>query len=214
MSDADSNTAVGRSAMLLATTAGACTAVGQNALLDLTTGNSNTAVGQNAGESITTGGGNTIVGQDAATSATTLSNCTVIGRGAQPAATNSVDQITLGNSNVSTLRCATQSISSLSDARDKKNVEDIDIGLDFLKTLRPVSFDWDQRDGCKNDVPDIGFIAQELLEAQEQSGVHVPKLVSTENPDKLEAAYATLIPVMVQAIKDLSKQVDDLKNNA
>ena len=37
-------------------------------------------------------------------------------------------------------------------------------------------------------------------------------LVYESNPDKLEASYGNLIPVLVQAIKELSAQVKELQS--
>ena len=42
-----------------------------------------------------------------------------------------------GNSSISSLRCNVNSISSLSDMRDKKNIRDLSLGLDFLMTIKP-----------------------------------------------------------------------------
>ncbi len=61
------------------------------------------------------------------------------------------------------------------------------------------------------DVPDMGFVAQDLLQVMEDTGIDVPNLVSQDNPDKLEAAYGTLIPILVQAIKELSAKVEALE---
>jgi len=41
--------------------------------------------------------------------------------------------------------------------------------------------------------------------------VTIPGLVFDVNPDKLEAGYGKLIPVLVQALKDLSAEVKTLK---
>ena len=37
-------------------------------------------------------------------------------------------------------------------------------------------------------------------------------LVLTVNPDKLEASYGKLVPVLVNAIKELSAEVEQLKS--
>jgi hypothetical protein len=66
---------------------------------------------------------------------------------------------------------------------------------------------------------EFGFIAQELLQAQNESNIIVPNLVNDNNPDKLEASYGTLIPIMIKAIKELTEltakqqlEIDELKN--
>ena len=53
-----------------------------------------------------------------------------------------VGQCVLGDSNIATLRCNTQSISSLSDRRDKTDIVDLPVGLDFINTLQPRKFKW------------------------------------------------------------------------
>ena len=67
------------------------------------------------------------------------------------------------------------------------------------------------RDGGKIDVPEFGFIAQELQSAQATTGVTVPNLVSSENPERLEASQSTLIPVLVKAIQELKAELDSCK---
>jgi len=168
--------------------------VGKRALYSQTSGYTNTAVGVDAGNSLTTGSNNTIIGYDADATSATVNN-----------------EITLGNSSISSLRCATQSISALSDARDKTNIASLQAGLNFVEHLNPVSFTWNMRDGGKVGIEDTGFIAQDLQQVQQDTGVNIPGLVYDENPEKLEASYGRLIPVLVQAIKDLSAKVNELE---
>ena len=171
------------------------------------------AVGWKALES-GSGEGNTAIGYKAGNTVSSGNNLTLLGREAEPSTSTSSNQIVLGNSNVTALRCQVTSITALSDARDKKNIESLDLGLDFINKLNPVKFDWNMRDGGKVDVPDTGFIAQELVEIEDESGIaEYLKLTFRENPDKLEASYGRLIPVLVKAIQDLSKEVDKLKGN-
>ncbi len=68
------------------------------------------------------------------------------------------------------------------------------------------------RDGGKVDIPEFGFIAQELQQAQIDQGVTIPNLVYDINPDKLEASPGTLIPVMVKAIQELSAKIKTLED--
>jgi hypothetical protein len=194
-------------------------------------GSSNILIGQNAGyyaynsrnnvvvgtQSFNGLNGNlvecTILGYQACTGSNQAGqNNTIIGNGAQPSTTSVNNEITLGNGSISTLRCNQTSITALSDARDKKDIEDANIGLDFINDLRPVKFVWDTRDGARKDIKEVGFIAQELDEVQQKHGVedHL-QLVLKNNPDKLEAAPGKLIPILVQAIKDLKKELDELK---
>jgi hypothetical protein len=85
--------------------------------------------------------------------------------------------------------------------------------LDFVKGLRPVEFVWDDREEHgKHDIADFGFIAQDLKAAQEDVEMaDILKLVYDENPEKLEASYGKLIPILVKAIQDLAAKVEQLE---
>ena len=162
-----------------------------------------------SGESNTTGSNNTFLGYNAGTSHTTGSNVTIVGNNAQGSSATVSNEITLGNSSVSTLRCQVTSITSLSDKRDKKDIKDSNYGLNVIDSIRPVTFTWDNRDESENKgKKDVGFIAQELKEIDDD----FLRLVYSENPEKLEATYGRLIPVMVKAIQELKAEVDNLKN--
>ena len=67
------------------------------------------------------------------------------------------------------------------------------------------------RDGKKRDIPGHGFIAQDFQEVQKETGINIPGLVYDINSDKLEASYGKLIPIMVQAIKDLNTEIELFK---
>ena len=192
-------------------------AIGYNALKgdsDATNAYYNVAIGVDAAENITTGYNNVFIGWRAGLDVTTGNNLIVIGKSATPSSNTGSDEVTLGNSSISTLRCNTQTISSLSDGRDKTEVEDLPLGLDFIDTLRPVKFKWDTRDGNGKDGSyEAGFIAQDLQSAQSTSDAEYLKMVMDSNPDRLEAAYGQLIPVLVQAIKDLKSEIETLKSN-
>ena len=188
--------AIGKDALRNATV-NANTAIGRQSLLNVSTGVFNTAIGGNSGTLLTTGNANVIVGYNAQPSTATASN-----------------EFTLGSTGIATLRCAVTSITSLSDVRDKKEITDLSAGLDFVNTLKPVEFIWDDRnEEGKHDVKDFGFIAQDLKQSQEDIELaDTLKLVYEENPEKLEASYGKLIPILVKAIQELSAEVKQLKN--
>ena len=207
--------AIGHFANRLFTTAttGPNTAVGNRALWNNLTGGANTVLGAEAGSYITTGSNNTYLGSYTGTSATTGSNNTCIGWNSSPATATTSNSITLGNISNNVLRCAVTSITSLSDARDKKEVAELSAGLDFVNTLKPVEFVWDDRDeNGKHNIKDFGFIAQDLKKAQEDAQLaETLKLVYEENPEKLEASYGKLVPILVKAIQDLAAKVEVLE---
>jgi len=227
------NTAVGKDALANNTTGSENTAIGYNALDANTTGSNNTATGSGAlGANETSanntaygyatlianvsGGSNTAIGYNAGYGSSTNGNVsgdnnTFIGNNSVGTSNSVSNVITLGNGSISTLRCQVTSITSLSDERDKKDIVNLSAGLEFLNKLRPVSFIWNTRDKAKVDIEDNGFIAQELISVQEETGITIPNLINADNPDKLEAAYGTLLPVLVKAIQELSAKVTALE---
>ncbi len=228
------NTAVGSFSMAAATTFGGnCntavgfrslgsvsgvsnTAVGASALCNLSTGTCNVAVGGNAGGFLSTGSCNTLIGANTAVTVglNTGSNNTVIGFNAAPAAIGSSNTITLGNSSITTIRAQVNTITLLSDARDKTAITALPVGLDFVNSLNPVKFTWQMREPneVKDGTSEAGFIAQDLKAAQENAGAaDYLGLVYEDNPEKLEASPGKLIPVLVKAIQELSAKVDELE---
>ena len=198
------------------------TCVGATSGGAITTGIYNTFLGSKSGNAgggtsatITTGNFNTMLGYEARGNSSSMANSTSLGYQAQSTGSN---QVTLGNSSIGTLRCQQTSITSLSDQRDKKDIETIPYGLDFINSLQPKKFVWDNRaetDGDGNEFfsankgkKDIGFIAQELQTVDDD----YLNLVYDANPEKLEATYGRLIPVLVKAIQDLSAKVTALEN--
>lgn len=160
----------------------------------------------------TTGAYNTAAGYSAGQTATTGSNNIYLGYNAQPASVTDSNQITLGDSNITHLRCQVTSITALSDARDKTGIEDSIYGLEFINKLRPVTFEWNMRDGGKVGQKDLGFLAQDIVELEDELNAHeILNLTLRSNPDKLEASYGRLVPILVKAVQDLSAEVQSLK---
>jgi hypothetical protein len=94
-----------------------------------------------------------------------------------------------------------------SDARYKKNIQDIENALDKIIKIRGTSFvfradefkDYQFAEGLQ-----FGFIAQELENV-------FPEMVKTERNGYKSVNYNEMIPVLVEAIKDQQKQIEELK---
>ena len=91
-------------------------------------------------------------------------------------------------------------ISSLSDARLKENIVDLDVGLDKIMALKPRKFDW--KEGKGNNKKNVrGFIAQELEQV-------FPDLIdewrdpAPEGEDPYKSVRQDLMPVLVKAIQE------------
>ena len=177
------------------------TSVGNNALNGCKS-NNNTAIGAFAGETTSTGYNNVCLGYNAITSSSSASN-----------------QVVLGNDSITSLRCAVTTITALSDKRDKKNIEKLELGLDFIKDLNPCGWNYDRRDwypegksdGSKmSEERNYGFIAQELKEVQDKYGINFG-LIMEDNPDKLETSEGRLLPLVIKAIQELASRLEKLE---
>lgn len=202
-------------------------AIGSRALQANTRGFFNTAVGGQALSAVTGGIGryNAALGYQAGNNITNGQNNIVIGFQAQASSATTSNEITLGNSSISVLRCAVTTITSLSDERDKTDITNLEYGLDFINSLSPKQFTWDQRpeyaieiddDGNETQVEvenankgkkDFGFIAQDVQSVDND----ILRLVYAENPEKLEMSYGKLVPILVQAIKELTNRIEALE---
>ena len=197
------------------------------------TGNNNTILGGAAGATNTTGSYNTFIGRCTGGSVTTGSCNFYVGRYSGMLATGS-NNILLGNStgyqanpglaNITTESnriilgntshtCAQIQVAwtAVSDARDKCIYGAVNKGLGFLKDVNPIEFAFKDRatneligDGKKR----YGFSAQEILSLEGDK----PVIVSNDNPDKLFLTNDYLVPVLVNAIKELNAKVETLES--
>jgi hypothetical protein len=210
----DGNIAIGHNSMYQNVDSEKSVAIGYNSLYNNKSG-MNTAVGNSTLLQNVNGFYHTAVGDDAGSTTTGGSNNIFIGHNSQGSSPVVSNEITFGDSNIKTIRSAVTSITSLSDARDKKNIQDLSLGLNFIQTLKPRSFQWDKREWYTGNTSDgsklaktatAGFIAQELDESQQKFNADWLNLVYKSNPAKLEANYGNLIPVLVKSIQELLEE--------
>jgi hypothetical protein len=171
-------------------------AVGQGALSYNTTGYKNAAVGYGSLYNCSTGAGNVAIG-DRALEGLSLFNVTTENDRVQ------VGCINTSNAYVRVAWTVT------SDARDKTNITPITHGLDFVKQLNPVSYNF--KKSREDDTPHgnkrYGFLAQEILALEGQDNV----IIDNEDKEHLKYQGEALVPVLVKAIQELKAEVDSLK---
>ena len=212
----DLNIGIGASPLKKLTSGTENIAIGQESLSQTDTGSYNVAMGRLAGSYTTSGNKNTFIGFQAGYQNVSGSFNTCIGSDAAiTGATDTSNQFVLGGSTVNDLRCNDQSIAALSDERDKTNIIDSPFGLDFINSTRPVQFKWDRRNADEDDIKNgktrLGFIAQELQGAMPNKENEILDLVLEVDPEKLEAKYGNLIPILTKAIQQLSDKNDALE---
>ncbi|HXE17650.1 MAG TPA: tail fiber domain-containing protein [Stellaceae bacterium] len=142
-----------------------------------------------------------------------FTNSTAIG--CQAAATNS-NSVVLGNSAVTHIYAAVTAITAISDRRRKKEVRDLDLGLDFIARLRPVSYRF--RNG--DETLRYGFIAQDVTRALPRpvgeriaDGDRGFALVERDNDGDgtYRLNYGELIAPLVRAVQELTDDVTKLR---
>jgi hypothetical protein len=228
----DLNIAIGIDA-LRNNTADLNLAMGYQALRNHTTGGQNIAIGNDAMSTHVNGTNNTVIGY-AATVSGNFSNATAIGAQASAGASN---VLVLGSINGVNGATATAKVGigvtnpaytltvfngtttgsyqttgwiHVSDARLKSNVQPIDNALTIVSKLKGVYYHWaTNREAGRQ----VGFLAQDVQKV-------LPEVVAGTEGDiakgeTLGMAYQNIVPVLVEAMKELNQKVEALeKENA
>jgi len=194
-------------------------AYGYAALYSLSSGGSNIAMGDATGYNVTSGSNNLLFGQNAGRTGYQSPYQSIAG------VTSGSNQIHMGNESHSTARIQI-SWTVNSDARDKTDITPIDIGLDFVKQLNPVTYRWDKRSDYEDRTPDgtnklpeltLGFLAQEVEVVEKSFGYDVANqtnLVVDRIPeqDHYGITYEKMVPILTKAIQEQQTIIDDLKS--
>jgi hypothetical protein len=196
--------------------------VGSGSGAGTTTGSSNSSLGADSAPSITTGSNNLMLGHDAGRSGSPGGNITT-----------GSNIIVLGDENIGAAHIQVD-WTVASDQRDKTDFTALDLGLDFVKALAPVTYKWDKRsyygdkdaadydldnltpDGThKEDWLDIGFKAQEVQALEEAAGYTTAAkknlTVSTSDDGKqMGLQYSKFVPILVKAIQEQNALIEAL----
>jgi len=240
------NVAIGQGTLCLATSGQSNVAIGsQTTAKKITTGSRNVILGRSAAADMTTGGCNIVLGYSALSNAVESCLSVVIGYSAGKiiCATGGCNTILIGScSGFDALCCVTtanniaifgnnatdciiQKVATTvpSDCRDKTDIGDMGLGLDFINEICPISYKFDDRGWYKNGaVPDgskkdakcrVGFIAQNVVTAEQCYNPNGPLLIANnDREDRYTITETNLIPALVKAIQELSAKVDELEN--
>ncbi|RYE19633.1 MAG: hypothetical protein EOP51_19490 [Sphingobacteriales bacterium] len=89
-----------------------------------------------------------------------------------------------------------------SDARLKTNIASLGYGLKELMLMKPVQYNWKHNPQGEKE---IGFLAQDIQKIIPEA------VVEPTNGDAMGMKYTELIPVLVNAIQEQQKQIEELK---
>ncbi len=91
-------------------------------------------------------------------------------------------------------------LTQASDARLKTNIHQITNPLEKLKQLNGYTYNWINPQ--EDTETQLGVLAQEVQQVY-------PDLVKTNTNGNLSVNYSGLIPVLIEAVKDQQKQIDE-----
>lgn len=142
------NTLVGHAAGDSITDSNWNSMVGYFAGNNVTTGTANSFVGYYAGNGVSTGGLNSALG-DSSFYSGNYTNSTCLG---YDSGVNGSNQVQLGNSSTTAYAYGAV-VDRASDIRDKADVQDTNLGLNFVMSLRPRMYRWDYREDYRPPKP-------------------------------------------------------------
>jgi hypothetical protein len=169
-------------------------------------GSYNTFVGNFAGEANSAGNYNTFLGFEADAANGNLTNAVAIGYGAIANASNS---ITLGNTSITSIG-GQVSWGTFSDARLKTNVQKSTLGLNFIKSLQPVTYEY-KAEGQKG-IQYTGLIAQDVEKILNELNLSFSGLVRPTNKnDYYSIRYGDFVIPLITAVKEQQLQIEKLE---
>lgn len=189
-------------------------------------GSNNTFIGSQSGDNNRTGSSNTIIGSFADLSDTAFINATALGNSASVSASN---KIRLGNTAITKVE-GQVAYSFPSDQRFKFNVKQNVPGLNFIKKLRPVTYQFNtqqfdafqhkkdadyvaslqpQSFEAATNIIHTGLLAQEVEIAMKASGYNFDGLNKPANDDDYYTlSYELLTIPLIQSVQELNEVLE------
>ena len=190
--------------------------IGEYAGNDAENANSNVVIGSGAAKLYNTFETNTtsvLIGYKAHAGADGNTNEIAIGSNITGQGSNTV---TLGNASVTEVHMAQDGAAEIfangtintSDRRFKENIDDSDLGLEFINKVRPVSYTF-INDRQKDGKTKYGIIAQEVQEVLKEINNEDFAGIKDDNPDKLGADYVQFIAPLIKSVQELTEKVEE-----
>ena len=207
------------------------------------TGNSNTAIGSSAGVELEGAAhSNTFVGTLAGNTTEAGVENTCLGYNTEAQDDTATNQIVIGNNLIGTKDNAVfigndsshiendfnsdATWNHSSDRRQKTDIKDETLGLEFINDLRPVtykhkspsefpkewdSYDADDKEPMGGDKTIHGFIAQEVKEAMDNAGVDTFQGWSDGKDGRQRVSFEAMVMPLIKSVQELSSKVEDLE---
>jgi hypothetical protein len=131
----------------------------------------------------------------------------MIGYNAQVPSLTGSNQVRIGDDNI-TYAGIKVAWTITSDSRYKSQIQNSDLGLNFINQLRPVSY---FRNNDETEKLEYGFIAQQVEQALQQSGAAHTGIISKDDAGMYSIRYNDLMAPMVKAIQEQQAIIDELR---
>ena len=139
-----------------------------------------------------------------------------------------INRFQIGRYNIPATSYIRTAWTNVSDLRDKTNVENLpdNLGLNFIRKLRPVTFKFDVRmqymykcgfefgdkDGTlKSSKTNYGFLAQQIEEAAKDLNVKFDGVSYSSHSDVYRLKITELLSPIVKAIQELNNELDTIE---
>ena len=91
-----------------------------------------------------------------------------------------------------------------SDKKLKNNISNISSPIEKIKQINGVNFEWSDKQSTYTG-KDVGVIAQDVEKV-------LPEVVTEREDGYLAVKYEKIIPLLIEAIKDQQKEIEELKS--
>ena len=227
----NNNLAAGYQALKAVTSGQQNTGLGAGVLGSVSTAEGQTALGYRAGTAggggaaVTTGFYNTLLGYEAMASAADGQHQIVLGSFRATGQGNNTFTFGKSGSQVTNQFDSNANFSQSSDERLKTNIEDNDLGLDFINELKTKTYNWlpsnevpkelsnhyNEENTKNTDVKMYGMLAQEVKAAMDKHGN--PEFTGwMENSDGSQNVSREMFIIpLIKAVQELTKKVEELE---
>jgi len=157
------------------------------------------------GDIVSTGGNDANFGLFCSTSVSNSSKITVVGRNNANNGNITIADFIVGGSNTPELKCFGDITAfASSDACLKENITPISNAVDKVLSISGNTFTWNEK-SIYNGEEGTGIIAQEI------EALGLPGLTTTRENGTKAVRYDRLVPLLIEAIKELSNKVKSLE---
>jgi hypothetical protein len=221
------NIFIGTQAANVASTASYNIGIGNGAMKNMGNQNFNIGIGSSALGGNSGGGRNIGIGFLSGYNVVNANDTISIGWNTTTSDNNG--HTAIGGPSTSINKVGSNSWTNLSDSRDKSDIEELNnnLGLNFIRNLRPVKFNFDNRDlyvkecnftygtkdgTLKSEIETYGFIAQEIKQTVDDLQTHFDALSYDNSKDAYRLAYDNLISPIVKSLQQTIERLEYLES--